>query len=31
VPFEIHIPQDLANKVSSQRTVIATYSSGGSQ
>ena len=29
VPFEIHIPEDLAKKVSSQRTVIATYSSGG--
>ena len=31
VPFEIHIPEDLARNVSSQRTVIATYSSGGSQ
>jgi hypothetical protein len=31
VPFEIHIPQDLARNISSQRTVIATYSSGGSQ
>lgn len=31
VPFEIHIPEDLAKNVSSQRTVIATYSSGGSQ
>ena len=31
VPFEIHIPQDLASQVSSQRTVVATYSSGGSQ
>jgi hypothetical protein len=31
VPFDIHIPQDLANKISSQRTVVATYSSGGSQ
>jgi hypothetical protein len=31
VPFEIHIPQDLASKISSQRTVVATYSSGGSQ
>ena len=30
VPFEIHIPEDLARSVSSQRTVIATYSSGGS-
>jgi hypothetical protein len=31
VPFEIHIPEDLASKVSSQRMVVATYSSGGSQ
>jgi hypothetical protein len=31
VSFEIHIPQDLASQVSSQRTVVATYSSGGSQ
>jgi hypothetical protein len=31
VPFEIHIPEDLARSVSSQRTVIATYASGGSQ
>jgi len=31
VPFEIHIPEDLARNVSSQRTVIATYSSGGAQ
>ncbi|MGA2169056.1 MAG: hypothetical protein ABSG62_12665 [Terracidiphilus sp.] len=31
VPFEIHIPEDLARNVSSQRTVIATYSSGGTQ
>ncbi len=30
VPFEIHIPEDLARNVSSQRTVIATYTSGGS-
>jgi hypothetical protein len=30
-PFEVHIPQDIANKVSSQRTVVATYSTGGSQ
>jgi len=29
VPFEIHIPQDLASKVSSQRTVIGTFSFGG--
>jgi len=31
VPFEIRIPEDLAKNVSSQRTVIATYISGGSQ
>jgi hypothetical protein len=31
VPFEIHIPEDLAKNVSSQRTVIATYTFGGSQ
>ena len=30
VPFDIHIPQDLAKNVSTQRTVVATYSSGGS-
>jgi hypothetical protein len=30
VPFDIHIPEDLAKNVSSQRTVIATYSAGGS-
>jgi len=29
VPFEIQIPEDLAGKISSQRTVIATYLSGG--
>jgi len=31
VAFRIHIPQDLAHKVSSERTVVATYSFGGSQ
>jgi hypothetical protein len=31
VSFEIHIPEDLARSVSTQRTVVATYSSGGSQ
>jgi hypothetical protein len=31
VPFQIHIPEDLAKNVSSQRTVVATYSSGGPQ
>jgi len=29
VPFEIHIPQDLAKDVSSQRTVVASYTFGG--
>ncbi len=29
--FEIHIPEDLAKNISSQRTVVATYSFGGSQ
>ena len=31
VSFEIHIPEDLARNVSAQRTVVATYSSGGPQ
>ncbi len=31
VPFNIHIPEDIANKVSSERTVTATYSAGGFQ
>ncbi len=31
VPFNVHIPEDLARKVSSQRTVVATYSSGGAR
>jgi hypothetical protein len=30
VPFQIHIPEDLAKNVATQRTVVATYSSGGS-
>jgi hypothetical protein len=29
VPFNIHIPQDLAKNVSSQRTVVASYTYGG--
>ncbi len=29
VPFNIHIPQDLAKNVSSQRTVVASYTAGG--
>ena len=31
VPFQIHIPEDLAKNVSTQRTVVATYSAGGAQ
>lgn len=31
VAFNIHIPEDLARKVSSERTVVATYSFGGSE
>jgi hypothetical protein len=31
VPFEVHIPEDLARKVNSQRTVVATYVSGGAR
>ena len=31
VAFNIHIPEDLARKVSSERTIVATYSFGGSQ
>jgi hypothetical protein len=27
--FNIHIPEDLAKQISSQRTIVATYSSGG--
>lgn len=30
VPFLVHIPEDLAKNISTQRTVISTYSSGGS-
>jgi hypothetical protein len=30
IPFEIHIPEDLAKNISNQRTVIATYSAGES-
>jgi hypothetical protein len=29
VPFNIHIPEDLAKNISSQRTVVASYSVGG--
>ncbi len=31
VPFQIHIPEDLARSISSQRTVVATYSFEGAQ
>lgn len=31
VPFEIHIPEDLARKVSTERTVVATDVSGGAR
>jgi hypothetical protein len=30
VPFDIHIPEDLARSISSERTVVASYSTGGS-
>ena len=29
VAFDIHIPEDLAHKIASQRTVISTYIMGG--
>ena len=29
VSFDIHIPEDLARKISSQRAIVATYSVGG--
>jgi hypothetical protein len=31
VAFNIHIPEDLARKISSERTVVATYSFGGAE
>lgn len=31
VPFQIHIPEDIAKNVSSERTVVASYSFGGAQ
>ena len=31
VAFNIHIPEDLARKVSSERTVVSTYTFGGAQ
>lgn len=30
IPFEIHVPEDLARKVSSERTITDTYTVGGS-
>lgn len=30
-PFDIHIPEDLARNISSERTVVASYSVGGEQ
>lgn len=30
VPFDIHIPEDLARKISSERAVVASYTAGGS-
>lgn len=29
IPFTVHIPEDLARKISTQRTVVSTYSMGG--
>ena len=31
VSFNIHIPEDLASNISSERTVVASYSAGGEQ
>jgi hypothetical protein len=31
VPFNVHIPEDLARKVSTERTVVATYTAGGTR
>ncbi len=31
VPFNVHIPEDLARKVSTERTVVATYVAGGTR
>jgi len=31
VPFNIHIPEDLARKVSTERTVVSTYVAGGAR
>ena len=29
VPFQVHIPEDLARNIASERTVVSTYSAGG--
>ena len=31
VPFSVHIPEDLARKISTERTVVSTYMTGGSR
>jgi hypothetical protein len=31
VPFDIHIPEDLVRNISTERTVVATFSSGGAR
>jgi len=31
VPFDVHLPEDLARKVSTERTVVATYVQGGAR
>jgi hypothetical protein len=31
VPFHIHVPEDIAKDITNQRTVVATYTSGGLQ
>ena len=31
VPFDVHLPEDLAHQVSSERTVVATYVAGGAR
>lgn len=31
VPFNVHIPEDLARKISTERTIVATYTAGGAR
>jgi hypothetical protein len=31
VPFDIHIPEDLARRISTERTTVASFSAGGVQ